>query len=359
MMKINWLNNKYFWTYFLILASAGAISFAMGIGEKSPHGEDFAVSCGKCHSASGWQFDREIYSYNHDEVYELTGSHASLDCRQCHQSLVFRDASSQCFECHTDMHQGTVGASCDRCHQTNTWLVSTISQIHQDSRFPLLGAHAHAECQQCHSNENPLVFEPVSVDCYTCHQADYQSTTQPAHSSAGFSTDCSSCHTVFSMSWGGSFNHHFFPLEQGHAITDCNSCHQNAVYTGLSTECNSCHQDDYQQTTDPNHVTSGFDTNCQLCHSLSPGWKPATFDHDAEYFPIYSGSHQGEWTSCTDCHTTGNMSSFSCIDCHEHSQAEMNDEHDDVNNYQWNSASCLDCHPSGGGDGGGGDDDKK
>ncbi len=344
--------------YAILLGLTGIISYAISPGgPKSPHGDDFSVSCSDCHSAEGWNFNIESYSYKHDEVYELKGSHSALDCRQCHSSLIFKDVDNQCFQCHQDVHQQTLGMTCDRCHGASSWLISNVTELHQHSRFPLLGAHAYADCQQCHSSTSPLVFEPLQTDCYACHQADYQQTIQPSHTEAGFSTDCATCHTVFSASWNNGFNHHFFPLEQGHAINDCNACHQNNVYSGLSTDCYSCHQTDYQSTTDPNHVQSGFDTNCSLCHTLNPGWKPASFDHDADFFPIYSGSHNGEWNSCTDCHTTGNLSAFSCIDCHEHNQSEMNDEHDDVNDYSWNSNRCLDCHPTGGGDGG--DDDKK
>ena len=51
--------------------------------------------------------------------------------------------------------------------------------------------------------------------------------------------------------------------------------------------------------------------------------------------------------ACESCHVTGDYAVFSCIDCHEHRQGEMDDEHDDVGDYQWTSAACLDCHPNG------------
>lgn len=330
----------------MILASAGAISLAVDIGEGSPHGSDFEVSCSKCHSPSGWHFDRSVYSYDHDAVFELAGTHKNLDCRQCHTSLVFKDAPSQCFQCHSDVHQNTLGLSCDACHSSQSWLVSNITEIHQNSRFPLMGAHAQADCQQCHKGSNPLIFEPLSTDCFACHQAEYHATTQPAHAQAGFSTDCSSCHTVFSMTWEGSFNHHFFPLIQGHAIAECNTCHQQSNYSGLDPTCYACHQQDFLATNDPNHQASGFSTSCTDCHDLSPGW-PSNFDHDNRYFPIYSGKHAGEWNLCTDCHTTGNMQSFSCIDCHEHNRADMDDVHRGENGYAYESSRCLDCHPNG------------
>jgi hypothetical protein len=104
---------------------------------------------------------------------------------------------------------------------------------------------------------------------------------------------------------------------------------------------------DYQATTDPDHVAAAFPLACAGCHSTS-SWEGATFNHDQQFFPINSGSHRGEWTSCQDCHTSaGNYTDFSCLGCHEHSQAAMNGEHDEVGGYSYNSQACLQCHPAG------------
>ena len=46
---------------------------------------------------------------------------------------------------------------------------------------------------------------------------------------------------------------------------------------------------------------AGFSTDCLLCHNMVT-WLGATFDHDSEYFPIYSGAHRGRWSSCATCH---------------------------------------------------------
>ena len=79
----------------------------------------------------------------------------------------------------------------------------------------------------------------------------------------------------------------------------------------------------------------------------------ATWNHDSQYFPIYSGKHQGEWNTCADCHKTAtNYSQFSCIDCHEHNQSDMQSKHSDVANYTWTSAACYSCHPKGRAEGG-------
>ena len=76
-------------------------------------------------------------------------------------------------------------------------------------------------------------------------------------------------------------------------------------------------------------------------------WEGAEFDH-LQYFPIYSGEHrQGEvWTSCSDCHpNSNNFAVFDCLECHPSS--EMNEEHEEVPGYVYQSPACLDCHPTG------------
>lgn len=107
----------------------------------SPHGADFKISCKTCHSTKGWQLDKEIYSFDHNKTkLPLVGQHAVINCKQCHPTLVFSDAKTHCIECHNDVHQLTVGLDCSRCHTPASWLVSNINEIHQMSRFPLLGA---------------------------------------------------------------------------------------------------------------------------------------------------------------------------------------------------------------------------
>jgi hypothetical protein len=85
------------------------------------------------------------------------------------------------------------------------------------------------------------------------------------------------------------------------------------------------------------------------CHTTLPGWKPADFPiHDGQFFPIYSGSHLGTWDNCTQCHEdANNYAGFTCLSCHEHSQSSMDSEHNEVNDYTYNSVACLDCHPTG------------
>lgn len=318
---------------------------------KSPHGPDFKITCSTCHSTKGWQFDKEIYSFDHNKTkMALVGQHTELDCRSCHKTLIFSEAKTDCNQCHTDIHQNTVGSDCSRCHTPVSWLVNNINEIHEVSRFPLLGAHRTADCSDCHKSESLARFDVPGVNCIDCHRQDYLATTNPKHVNAGFSEECSLCHPVNSFQWtGAGFNHSIFPLVQGHSTPKCADCHKTASYSDASPVCSSCHMPDYNSTVNPNHTASGFPVTCESCHNLNPGWKPASYiQHDAKSFPIYSGRHNGVWDSCTECHSnTSNYSQFTCISCHEHNKPDMDREHPGEQGYSYNSAACYRCHPRG------------
>lgn len=332
--------NKYIFIFLLAVFTFTSVKAA------SPHGKDFKIDCATCHQTENWESIKEN-GFNHNKTnFPLTGQHKDVSCRKCHSSLKFSEAKSECATCHSDMHEATVGRDCEKCHTTNSWIVNNIRQIHQQEGFPLLGAHYTADCNRCHSSSTKLRFENIRSDCYSCHFTEYESTTTPNHKSAGFDTDCSRCHNMTGQNWAGTgYNHNFFPLTGGHSI-DCNSCHTQG-YKGLSSDCVSCHLSDYNATTNPAHVTASFSKECKSCHSIN-AWKPATFNHDSQFFPIYSGKHKGEWNSCTDCHANANnYSDFTCTNCHEHNKTSMDNEHRGKNGYVYNSKNCFSCHPRG------------
>jgi hypothetical protein len=320
----------------------------------SPHGPGFKESCIQCHSSEGWEFNKAIYSFDHSKTrMALTGQHSDVDCRKCHLTLVFNEAKSECNNCHADLHQATTGLDCERCHTPVSWLVSNITELHQRSRFPLLGAHRIADCTDCHKSETAVRFDVPGVECVDCHRAEYLATTNPNHAEAGFSEDCSSCHPVNSVEWKGSgFNHGFFPLVQGHDGLICSACHKTSSYADVSPDCVSCHQTDFDASSNPNHASLNFPVTCALCHTLAPGWKPASYkDHDSKSFPIYSGRHNGTWNTCAECHANPtNYAQFTCLTCHEHNKTSMDNAHREEGDYSYESTQCLRCHPRGNSD---------
>jgi hypothetical protein len=337
------------------LLGAALIVAALQIAKDSPHGEELDISCSECHTPEGWKLDEKHYSFDHNNTqFPLTGQHQTFDCRKCHETLVFSEAETECMSCHTDVHEQTVGMECERCHTSQSWLVHNITEIHQLSRFPLTGPHITATCNDCHKSASSLRFEPLGVECIDCHEADYLSATNPNHLENAYSTNCTDCHSMLAFTWtGAGIDHSFFPLTQGHDLTDCFQCHtQGTDYGTISDECSTCHEDDFNTTLNPNHQQAGFTLGCADCHTTSPGWKPANFfEHDVQFFPVYSGEHNGEWNSCVDCHTNpADYSIFSCTECHEHNQPDMDDEHKDVGGYIYESMACFECHPTGSSD---------
>ena len=182
------------------------------IGQDSPHGSDLNIACDVCHTSKSWLIDKSSYNYDHNTAeFPLTGQHEELDCKLCHTSLIFTDAGTECLACHADIHEQTVGFDCARCHSTNSWIVPNITEIHQHSRFPLLGAHTTADCFDCHPSETFLRFEPLGIECIDCHHNDFIASKVPDHVQGNFSTNCIECHLMNAFSWSGAgINHHFF-----------------------------------------------------------------------------------------------------------------------------------------------------
>ena len=319
----------------------------LSLWSQNPHGVDFKVDCASCHNPNGWDISLDTFHFNHDTTaFPLTGRHLEIDCKTCHSALVFETTPSDCISCHTDIHQTTVGTDCIRCHNTNDWLVFDVPQLHESNGFPLTGAHQGLFCIDCHHADNALRFDPIGNDCISCHRQDFVSTTNPDHKD--FSTNCLECHNPDTGGWESeNFDHDFFPLTLGHDIEDCKACHTTDIFSDASPDCASCHQMDFDQTVNPNHQASGFSNDCVMCHTTDIGWKPAEYlDHDNQYFPIYSGSHEAEWSACIDCHTDpNNYAEFTCISCHTNPETDEN--HQEILGYVYQDNACLACHPTG------------
>ena len=328
------------------------ILFFIGISpvfSQSPHGDELKIDCAQCHNSDSWSMNYNTLQFDHDNTdFKLEGAHDNTNCIECHSTLVFDEAPSQCASCHEDIHSMSVGNDCIRCHTSQTWLVDNIPELHEENGFPLIGAHSTLSCVDCHFSETNLRFDRIGNECINCHKDDYDSTQNPNHESSGFGTDCIDCHNPLGIGWETDFiDHDFFPLTLGHDIQDCNECHLSSDFSDISAECVSCHQNDYNESINPNHQTLNFTTDCVVCHTTDPDWMPARFDdHDAQYFPIYSGEHKGEWDDCMDCHTNpNNYSEFTCITCH--TNPETDNEHNGISGYVYEDNACLACHPNG------------
>ena len=294
---------------------------------RNPHGP-LTVPCENCHTAAGWRPIRAVPEFEHNKTkYPLRGMHEKVKCAECHVKPVFADVRKNCADCHADIHQHQMGSDCAQCHTVEGWNIAVQQVQDHQNRFPLLGAHAAVQCNECHKQLAAGIFYGLSTRCDSCHLKDWQNTTDPSHLTAGpafASGNCQGCHNF--DSWlGAKFDHSTtgFLLTNGHASVPCSSCHLNNNYNLqiAPTDCgdSGCHLSTWQQTNNPVHSSSGpafAVANCSNCH-MTVSWDSASFSHSVTGFTL-SGAHAT--TPCALCHVNNNYNLTSantvCYGCH-------------------------------------------
>src|SRR6184192_4618319 len=305
----------------------------------SPHGPTLNLPCENCHSATAWRPIKANPEFDHDKTrYPLRGMHEKVECTQCHVKPVFTDVGKNCQDCHTDVHQRKMGTNCAQCHKVQGWNIAVQQVKDHQNRFPLLGAHAAVQCEDCHKGAAVGQFQGLSTACASCHLKDYQQTqtmggSVPNHVAAQFPQTCESCHTF--DGWSGVMVNHAappisFPLTNGHANVHCLDCHVGNNYNLqiAATDCGhaGCHLTTWHQTTNPQHSaapTVFSIATCSNCHN-TVSWLNANFNHASTGWPL-TGSHQmapaGKVTACTDCHINNNYTftaaNTDCYGCHQ------------------------------------------
>ena len=242
--------------------------------------------------------------------------HEKLDCIQCHVKPVFTDVGKNCADCHQDIHRRQMGPNCEQCHTVQGWEIAVQQVKDHMNRFPLLGAHAAVQCEECHKQAATGIFYGLSTQCDSCHMKDWQRTTNPPHASAGTAfaaANCQGCHASFDSWLGATFDHSTtgFPLTLGHANVPCSSCHINNNYNLqiAPTDCGNsqCHLKDWQQTTNPPHASAPQSfplATCSQCHTPA-GWTTSSFNHSTTGFPL-TNSHASPPLPCSACHVNNN-----------------------------------------------------
>lgn len=328
-----------------------------GACHSDPHEGRLVDSCASCHDTrTFYDVDGELAHAR--TTLPLSGAHLQLPCETCHveDRVLFTGLEPECVACHHDAylsaevvdHEGSgFSEDCTQCHSDLGWSDSPYFDHATASGWPLVEAHAWVRCSGCHQvpGMSPLYSAGSPDDCYACHLDEYEE-----EHGGGFSTTCVDCHNQ--RSWeDATFDHTAegaFPLLGAHARIDCRACHSVPGYALLfpaptgEDDCVACHQSDY----DREHGGDGYPTTCALCHTVD-NWE-ASLRHDSQFFPIFSGRHAGEWSSCAECHVDpADFRVFSCIDCHAHTQGTTDADHSEVRDYVYASAGCFSCHPTG------------
>ena len=280
----------------------------------NPHGPTIG-SCQNCHTYTSWKPIRSMPEFNHDQTrYPLRGMHQDVGCTKCHKSMVFKNVSTRCVDCHADLHRGQFGANCDSCHSVKGWQVSARQIQNHQNRFPLVGAHAMADCAQCHKGAASGQFVGLSTQCYSCHAEDAKKAPID-HSS--FPANCESCHSVDTW-FGARFDHLAvtgYALTGMHATLECTACHVNNRFKGTPSACYGCHQADFTGASNPPHARSNLPRDCGVCHSTTD-WLNAKFDHTA--FTGYTLTGMHATLTCVQCHANNQYvnTPTDCYTCH-------------------------------------------
>jgi hypothetical protein len=312
----------------------------------NPHANLHGLACTACHTTSGW---RDV-SFDHRRTgTPLRGQHAAAPCTGCHDLRDFRTAAHECRFCHEDPHRGDAGTRCQMCHVESSWREVSAQNAHANTRLPELGVHAALQCADCHRQAAVQQFSGPVTRCVECHRATFAATANPSHAALGLSQQCESCHQLTSWSFA-LFQQHdaVFPIYSGaHSGVwrDCATCHANpADYTVFS--CLSCHG---QSRTDAEHNgIGGYSYQSSACFMCHPDGRRGSFGQHDAVFPIFTGTHVGLWTQCTDCHTDPtNRKAFTCTSAACHPQATTDPWHAGITGYQFASAQCYACHPTG------------
>ena len=266
-----------------------------------PHQGQLGNDCSSCHDTETWLNGR----FDHNKTnFPLINKHAAVTCSACHIGNQYKNTPKTCVSCHApdDVHQRSRGNECARCHTTISWKTAKFDHA-KETGFSLVGAHASADCVECHITGR--VQDDLPKDCNGCHMA------QDSHAGR-MGQKCESCHGV--SSWKPSkFDHERdakYKLPTAHEKLDCHDCHTaNIESQKLGTTCIACHR-----AQDAHGGQLG--TQCDQCHVASSWRQDVYFDHDLTNFPLV-GLHVA--VTCAQCHQTKRFkdASTDCISCHQ------------------------------------------
>lgn len=295
------------------------------------HKTRFGQNCADCHSEESFKTIKNQGNFDHSRTnFKLIGKHQGVSCRACHkQSLTAPVRHDECVACHTDYHQGDFKkggkvTDCRDCHSEAGFQPSSFTiENHNQSPFPLNGAHIATPCFACHKKDERWAFRKIGIGCSDCHTDIHQTYLDKKYYP---DSNCRRCHSE--NSWPEiNFDHQItpFPLIGKHQELTCRSCHQkntgnleqNLIFGGLNHGCEGCHADAHE-----GQFAKDGTSDCSLCH-IPDGWLESTFSHENARFKL-DGQHIN--IACSQCHPRVETNARSyilyktgkllCADCH-------------------------------------------
>ena len=197
------------------LACHGEIEWLRAHG-RGLHGAADLGECATCHREHGGE-DFEIVhweaggpaAFDHRRAgWMLEGKHADVECERCHREELRTAAvmdlrpdraststwlglETACASCHADPHNARLGSDCAECHTARDFREILEGRFdHEQTAWPLRGAHGRVACAACHQSEADWVQRPESSRCSSCHADPHRGRA----TIAGRAADCAECH---------------------------------------------------------------------------------------------------------------------------------------------------------------------
>lgn len=218
------------------------------------HKGRYGKKCADCHTEKGFGEDT---SFDHGKTdFALKEKHKKVACSACHKGPAYDvKTPTECHSCHkqVDVHRGEQGKRCESCHSEKGW-GEKVSFEHDLTRFPLIGQHAVATCEDCHPTQ---AYSKTPSGCVDCHRED------DTHKKA-LGEECFQCHNPNGWRhWRYDHDKETeFRLDGAHKGLNCASCHKRSVLKKVVApkRCEGCHGVD-----DPH--AGDFGPLCERCHS--------------------------------------------------------------------------------------------
>lgn len=271
------------------------------------HNNQFGQNCKQCHSVESFQAIKQLKTFDHSKTkFKLEERHLTVDCKSCHKGKLTAPLKfGKCVDCHKDYHDNQfakngISPDCNTCHNIKGFknAAYTLEQ-HNQSTFPLNGAHQAAPCFDCHKKTEKWAFREIGKRCVDCHSDIHKDFINTKFYSENA---CKNCHSE--NSWRAlTFDHSKtnFPLLGVHKTQTCRKCHftENEdktfvqKFSKLGVSCKNCHKDIHFKQFEKNG-----DTDCNQCHEFE-NWKATKFDHNSTEFKL-KDSHEN--VQCAKCH---------------------------------------------------------
>ena len=309
------------------------------------HKDRLGKLCQNCHTPDSWKTTKSK-DFDHSKTrYPLEGKHATVGCEKCHPAgrAVTNTPFAKCTDCHRDYHKGEFAdrakkGACEACHTVNGFTPSLFSFAdHDQTRYPLRGAHAAVICASCHSEKTSSGktraprFAMGAKICEQCHRDIHDGTEGKAE----VGSVCIHCH-IEDLWTTVSFNHAAtkFPLTGKHVDVECLKCHRpdstatprTIRFATKNHLCSDCHKDIHRGqfvAYAPDSVTVVGPLACDQCHTTNQ-WKADLFVHNRDARWQLDGAHSR--VACNSCHHPVENSAdgfilyrseqFACRDCH-------------------------------------------